>query len=96
MVTPEYRACAIRMICVLDAIDHLICFRKEGPPREWLAVGLALGLNSTRGRTETAVADERRETRDRSNIKDHAAHSRRTMHRYLTCPYPPDKSVPTM
>jgi hypothetical protein len=58
VLTPEYRECALRMLAVLNAIDHFMCFPKHGPPRDWLAVSLALGLESTRGRTETAIAED--------------------------------------
>jgi hypothetical protein len=58
VLTPEYRECALRMLMVLNVIDHFMSYPKQGPPREWLAVSLALGLESTQGRTETAVAEE--------------------------------------
>ena len=54
--TSEYRECAVRMLRVLDIVDWFMCRREQGPPREWHAVSLALGLSSTRGLTETEVA----------------------------------------
>jgi hypothetical protein len=57
-ITQEYRECALRMLEILNSIDHFMSYPKQGPPREWLAVSLALGLESTRGRSETAVAEE--------------------------------------
>jgi hypothetical protein len=52
----EYRECALQLLDVLHAVDQFMCV--GNPPRKWLAVSLALGLFSTRGRTETAIAIE--------------------------------------
>jgi hypothetical protein len=56
--TSEYREAAIRMLALLHVIDSFLCSSREGPPREWCPISLALGLMSTRGKTETAIAEE--------------------------------------
>jgi hypothetical protein len=55
-VTSDYRKCAILMLQVLRGLDEFNC--KGGPSRKWLACSLALGLPSTAGRTESAIAIE--------------------------------------
>jgi hypothetical protein len=58
-VTSEYRECALQLLDVLRAVDEFMCVCRSGrPPRKWLAASLALGLASTRGKTETAIALE--------------------------------------
>jgi hypothetical protein len=55
-VTSEYRECALQLLDVLRAVDEFMFVCRSGrPPRKWLAVSLALGLASTRGKTETAL-----------------------------------------
>jgi hypothetical protein len=55
----EYRQAARRFLIVINAVDQFMCSTHTGlPPRKWVAVSLALGLASTRGQTETAVAIE--------------------------------------
>ena len=55
--TSEYRECALAMLDVLRGIDTWMSHSGR-PPRRWIAVSLALGLSSTHGQTETAIAAE--------------------------------------
>jgi hypothetical protein len=52
----DYRECARRLLFVLSALDHWMCARREGPPRDWVTASIALGLPSSRGQTETEIA----------------------------------------
>jgi hypothetical protein len=55
----EYRQCALKFLAVFNAVDQWMCATHTGnPPRKWYSVSLALGLMSTRGRSETSVAVE--------------------------------------
>jgi hypothetical protein len=54
----EYRECALALFDVLRGIDEWMSACHSGPPRRWVAVSLALGLSSTHGQTQTAVASE--------------------------------------
>jgi hypothetical protein len=58
-VSSEYRQCALRMLAVFNAVDEFMCTTHTGKPsKKWHCVSLALGLFSTRGKTETEVAEE--------------------------------------
>jgi hypothetical protein len=58
-VSSEYRQCALKMLAVFNAVDEFMCTTHTGKPsKKWHCVSLALGLFSTRGRTETQVAEE--------------------------------------
>jgi hypothetical protein len=47
------------MLAVFNAVDEFMCTTHTGKPsKKWHCVSLALGLFSTRGRTETEVAEE--------------------------------------
>jgi hypothetical protein len=47
------------MLAVFNAVDEFMCCTHTGKPsKKWHCVSLALGLFSTRGKTETEVAEE--------------------------------------
>jgi hypothetical protein len=48
------------MLAVFNAVDEFMCSTHTGKPsKKWHCVSLALGLFSTRRRTETEVTEER-------------------------------------
>jgi hypothetical protein len=59
LAASEYRQCALQLLGVLRGIDAWMSTGPSGRPhRKWVAVSLALGLSSTHGQTETAIAAE--------------------------------------
>lgn len=52
----EYRECALHFLELLHAVDEFMS--RGAQSRKWIAVSMALGLRSTRGRTETSIAIE--------------------------------------
>ena len=55
----EHQSWKNEVLMVFNGIDEWMCSTHSGkPPPKWYPASLALGLRSTRGRTETSVAAE--------------------------------------
>jgi hypothetical protein len=60
----DYRRAAIRFLCLIHVVDSYICSAPGAlPPRAWIEVSLAMGLPSSRGKSQVDVAAEYEVTR---------------------------------